>query len=256
MTWKPKLITATAALSAGLLVLAGCQSDTGTINGDDEDGNNESTPEEIPGLPSSAIEDWEGACETLNVDDVQEFFDTDDWRGDSPLDHAVGEGTLSHALSCDGLINWPEFTYPSGREDNPSGQFRVLLIPLDAESHDMEEAHVTDGWLEHIDEERQNDDNFSHDPIEGPWDRGHLVASDADYSDLYDFQFADIDFTVQGAFEIPHDPATRSPDLFESFDEDPADWIHFDFDRESAERFLVEDYLPSVYQNIMDGLER
>ncbi|QSB05875.1 hypothetical protein [Natronoglycomyces albus] len=236
-----------ALLTSALLVATACATDNGNnANGNDDSGD------DLPGLPAMALTDLDASCDMFLEEKAEDFFGYVD-RPNPPVQSPYGSGISPHSISCEGSIHWAEYEFSPGRTSTPKGNLWLTVYPTESIA-EAEETYA--GRLEFVadrDKENHGEDFFVEENPEGPWDQAYHYAYE-NRGDRYYFFFQTDDFVVELSFNHGQDPSEESSDLSQGAG--PGEWSVFDFDRDSASAFLIEDYMPAVHENFLSLLER
>lgn len=237
--WRTVAITSTLAL-----LVSACNSDS---NGSDNDENGNGHDGE--GIPAADMADWDVDCDWFFLDDLQDFLGYESYAGDEYIESPYGAGTSLNALTCTGMVEWPEYEAPDGRTQFEDATFYYHAYPAD--DSDMADEHYQER-LEHDRNFNSQHELVADGELDGQWSQSIYEIYEEDHADAYFALIQDDDFTLEFHIRIP----TPSLEIWDESDLVQGEWDGYDFDREGAIEFLVEEQMPKIHGQFLTLLER
>ncbi|QSB05874.1 hypothetical protein [Natronoglycomyces albus] len=238
-------LTGVALAVLALLVASGCATDNG-------DSDTDTGSDGLPGLPAMSLTELEPSCDMFLEEQLRDFFGYVEWSY-PPVESPYGSGTSPSAITCEGTVVWPEFELSSGRTNAAEASLFTYLWPLEPVDEASKTFQARVEFMVDYDEGQGRTEFFAEESPEGAWDQANLYAHGDDH-DWYLLFLQQDDFVLEISFRHEQDPGERRADLSQGAA--AGEWSVFDFDRESASQFLIEDYMPAVHENFLTLLDR
>ncbi|MCH7229380.1 hypothetical protein L0U85_00660 [Glycomyces sp. L485] len=230
-------LTGMAASMGALLIAATACSGGATGDGPPLDAGNEGDDGSSTANAAYVLRDWEEPCETFDFDELAEWFDYAEYRGDGKINSPYGVGLDQPAVMCQTLINYTKWTNDRGHERTGDGMLLVAVVPWE----DAETA-ATD-FADRVQVRKDSLGNATESELPGAWDEGVYLRDEDDTGDAWELLARDGAYILWVYVEIGPDPAHDEGDPSYSWTND------------EVTDYLINSYFPQEHKLVEDALQ-
>jgi hypothetical protein len=216
---KRKLTGAAAAFGALLIAsTAAC----GGANEGPPLGDYSSSDASGEATPASVIREWQEPCETFDFEELAQWFDYAEYRGEGKINSPYGAGTDQPAVLCQALVNFTKFENDLGHERAGDGQLLVAAIPWE------DEETATSDFADRAETLRSSYDEITTESeiTSGEWDESLYIQGKIT-GDHWDLLARDGLYMLWVRVEINSDPAQgEGPNAYTWTNEEVSSYLH------------------------------